>query len=137
MPLPFQPKEKSVLVCDFNGFVIPEMVKVRPVIVIARNRLNSQLVTIVPLSTTEPDPISRYHHEFAVNPLPDKRLVRSWAKCDMVTTVSLARLDRYKFRVQGMGRKYVVPTIEDEDFEAVRRAVLAALRLSSTLGDVL
>lgn len=135
MPLTFQPKEKSVLVCDFKGFVVPEMVKVRPVIVIARNRLNSQLVTVVPLSTTEPTPLSKFHHPFAVNPLPDKRTIACWAKCDMVTTVSLARLDRYKMRMPE-GRKYVVPTISEDDFNAVRQAVVDALRLSPAVAMI-
>lgn len=54
MALKFQPKEKTVVMCDFSGFKEPEMVKVRPVVVLAKHKHNARLVTIVPLSTTEP-----------------------------------------------------------------------------------
>lgn len=40
MPLKFQPRERSVIMCDFRGYEEPEMVKKRPVVVIARNRHN-------------------------------------------------------------------------------------------------
>lgn len=55
MPLQYQPKEGSVLICDFRGYEVPEMIKVRPVVVIRKHRTNSLLVTVVPLSTTAPD----------------------------------------------------------------------------------
>ena len=55
MALAFQPRPGTVVMCDFAGYVLPEMVKVRPVVVIARNRKNRQLVTVVPLSTTAPN----------------------------------------------------------------------------------
>ena len=44
---------------------------------------------------------------------------------DMVATVSLARLDRYKI---GRGN-YVVPTLPAADFDAIRLAVANALSL--------
>ena len=40
MALAFQPRPGTVVMCDFSGYVVPEMVKVRPVVVIARNRKN-------------------------------------------------------------------------------------------------
>jgi len=63
MPLKFQPKAGSVVICDFHGFVVPEMVKKRPVVIIAKHKHNSQLVTVVPLSTTQPKPVAPYHHK--------------------------------------------------------------------------
>lgn len=57
MALKYQPKEKSVVMCDFSGFLAPEMVKVRPVIVVAKHKKNAQLVTVVPLSSTQPEPL--------------------------------------------------------------------------------
>jgi PemK-like protein. len=39
--------------CDFRGLVVPEIVKIRPVIIVARNRYNNQLVTVVPQIATE------------------------------------------------------------------------------------
>ncbi|MCV2223524.1 type II toxin-antitoxin system PemK/MazF family toxin [Pseudomonas sp. C98] len=44
MPLRYQPKEGSVLICDFRGYEVPEMVKVRPVVVLRKHRSNSLLV---------------------------------------------------------------------------------------------
>ncbi|HVY34087.1 MAG TPA: type II toxin-antitoxin system PemK/MazF family toxin [Caulobacteraceae bacterium] len=136
MALAFQPRPAQVVMCDFVGFVVPEMVKVRPVVVLARNRKNRQLVTVVPLSTTAPTALEAYHHELSVNPLPGRAAVTCWAKCDMLATVSLARLDRYKVSK----RQYVVPAVADADFEAIRRAVVNALDLayihSVPLGDL-
>ena len=101
------------------------MVKVRPVIVLARNRQARQLVTVVPLSTTRPVPIEPHHHELAANPLPGREAITCWAECDMVATVSLARLDRFKVAP----RQYVTPDLDAVDFAAVRRATAAALEL--------
>lgn len=54
------------------------------------------LVTVIPLSTTAPLPIEQYHYRLRGNPIPGKEVGEIWAKCDLVTTVSLARLDRKK-----------------------------------------
>jgi len=128
MSLLFQPKAQSVVMCDFAGFVVPEMVKIRPVVVLARNHQNHKLVTIVPLSTTKPKTISACHHSLSANPLPDKPHTQCWAKCDMVYTVSINRLDRYRLSV---GR-FVIPTVSSTDFEAIKAGVAAALNLSDT-----
>jgi len=128
MPLPFQPKALSVVMCDFSGFVVPEMVKIRPVVVLAKNNQNHKLVTVVPLSTTRPKTISAYHHELSANPLPDKPHTTCWAKCDMLYTVSINRLDRYRLSV---GR-FVIPVVSPADFEAIKAGVAVALNLSHT-----
>lgn len=125
MAMLYQPRPGNVVMCDYRGFVVPEMVKVRPVVVIARNRRNRRLVTVVPLSTTEPDVLADHHHALAHNPLPGREGIRCWAKCDMLTTVSLGRLDRYKI---GRGQ-YAVPMLPMDDFKAIRRAVAKALDL--------
>lgn len=132
MALTYQPKEGDVLMCDFAGFVEPEMVKTRPVIILARNRLNSKLVTVVPLSTTKPHAIQTHHHELSVNPLPDKKTTVCWAKCDMVATVSISRLDRIKTRTT-TGRNYIVGKVPPADFQAVKQCVVAALHLGSAV----
>jgi uncharacterized protein YifN (PemK superfamily) len=126
MPLHFQPKPRSVVMCDFVGFIAPEMVKVRPVVILARHKHNRNLVTVVPLSTTEPTKIEDHHHELSTNPLPDKPHTSCWAKCDMVATVSLVRLDRYH-----IGRnQYVVPEVNAIDFLAIKAGVASALQLT-------
>ncbi|MFK5246002.1 type II toxin-antitoxin system PemK/MazF family toxin [Glaesserella parasuis] len=38
MALKYQPKEKAVVMCDFSGFIAPEMVKTRPVVVISKHK---------------------------------------------------------------------------------------------------
>lgn len=115
--------------CDFNGFVVPEMIKVRPVVVLAANKRNKELVTVVPLSTTAPAKLEEHHHELSRNPLPDKQHLSCWAKCDMVVTVSLHRLDRYKLGT----RDFRTFTISDEDFLEVQRGVVSALSLSAAV----
>jgi uncharacterized protein YifN (PemK superfamily) len=126
MALLYQPRPGNVVMCDFAGYIVPEMVKVRPVVVLARNRKNRQLVTVVPLSTTAPAVLEDHHHELTTNPLTGNSNVRCWAKCDMVATVSLARLDR----VKSAKRQYVVPVLPVADFEAIRQAVANALNLA-------
>ncbi|GAA0770510.1 type II toxin-antitoxin system PemK/MazF family toxin [Actinomadura yumaensis] len=125
MALAFQPRPGTVVMCDFAGYVLPEMVKVRPVVVIARNRKNRQLVTVVPLSTTAPNNMEDHHHQLSANPLPGKAAVVCWAKCDMIATVSLSRLDRY----QVARRQFVAPAISQADFKAIQAAVINALGL--------
>lgn len=127
MGLTFQPRPGTVVMCDFSGYVVPEMIKVRPVVVIARNRKNRHLVTVVPLSTTAPNNMEDHHHQLSANPLPGKAAVVCWAKCDMIATVSIARLDRYKLA----RREYVAPTLPEADFVAIQTAVMNALGLAA------
>lgn len=119
--LKYQPSVRSVLMCDFRGMVVPEIVKVRPVVVVSRNRHNNQLVTVVPISTTEPIPRRDCHHELSENPIPGNEHITCWVKCDMLMTVSLSRLDRIKTRTWE-GRNYIVPMIAEDEFENIKRA---------------
>ncbi len=41
--LKFQPKVGSVVYCDYVGFIAPEMIKNRPVIVVSKHKHNSKL----------------------------------------------------------------------------------------------
>ncbi|WP_439257131.1 type II toxin-antitoxin system PemK/MazF family toxin [Lonepinella sp. BR2271] len=125
MALKYQPKEKSVVMCDFSQFNSPEMTKVRPVIIIAKHKKNKELVTVVPISTTEPVPLAQYHYAMPTNPLPNKAHIQCWVKADIIYTVSLARLDRYKLGK----RDYIVPVISDEDFQQVKNCIAYALGL--------
>ncbi|KPG89144.1 hypothetical protein AEQ67_33220 [Pseudomonas sp. RIT-PI-q] len=127
MPLLYQPKEGSVLICDFRGYEVPEMIKVRPVVVIRKHRTNSFLVTVVPLSTTAPDRVLEHHlqlpsHLQGASPI-------CWAKCDMVATVSLSRLDRIKSRDRQGKRVYLISQLETDEFHAIKAAVRRALGL--------
>ena len=127
MPLLYQPKEGSVLICDFRGYEIPEMIKVRPVVVIRKHRTNSLLVTVVPLSTTAPDRVLEHHLELQSHLQGASPIC--WAKCDMVATVSLSRLDRIKSRDRHGKRIYVISQLETDEFDAIKVAVRRALGL--------
>lgn len=113
-----------VLMCDFSGFVAPEMVKTRPVAVISPNHMRRPgLVTVVPLSTTPPEPILEYHYCLKGSPIPgDSSIV--WAKCDMVVTVRLERLERIRL-ARG---KYETGHISMEQIREIR------LKASYSLG---
>ena len=101
--LKFQPKPGSVIYCDYAGFVAPEMVKKRPVIVVSKHKHNSKLLGIVPISTTEPKPVLEYHIEmeniFCSLHLGGKR---SWVKCDRINVVSLDRLNLVRDKNSGV-----------------------------------
>lgn len=128
MPLLYQPKQATVLICDFTGFVAPEMIKARPVVVLRRHRHNSQLVTVIPLSTTAPERLEAHHVELPCY-LPGPSAV-CWAKCDMIYTVSISRLSLCKVKDRhGGGRQYTAYPMQQEHFAAIKAAVSAALGL--------
>lgn len=132
MPIMFHPKPGMVLICDFStGFRPPEMVKRRPVVVVSKTR--QQLVTVVPLSTTEPSPIEGWHHELRDASLPIcLRGKRHWAKCDVLASVALWRLDRVRGpRHPTTGKRtYISYQIRPEDLVAIQKAMLHVFGLS-------
>lgn len=133
MALTFCPRPGALLICDFDsGFKVPEMIKKRPVVVISpRRRRSMQLCTVVPLSTAVPRPVDRFHHRMDPRSVPVGLGAReSWAKCDMLYTVSLARLDRVLIN-SGGGRAFITPRVLDEDLEAIRQGVMIALGLDA------
>jgi uncharacterized protein YifN (PemK superfamily) len=133
MALTFHPEPGTVLMCDFNtGFRPPEMVKVRPVVVLSpRRRRWYGLATVVPLSTTPPVPVEPVHHRLDPASLPGRLSAReTWAKCDMLYTVSLERLDRVRIGKEPSGRRlYVAERITASDLAAIQRCVEIALGL--------
>ena len=107
-----------VLICDFRGAIAPEISKARPVVVISPNHPRRPgLVTVVPLSATPPDPVRAFHYCLSRPPLPGGPAA-AWAKCDLVTSVSIARLDRARI---GRG-EYLVGHIESEELRQIRLA---------------
>lgn len=131
MPIRFFPRAGQVFVCDFSSFVEPEMTKKRPVIVISpRLPHRSQIVTVVPISTTAPKHslpfvvrLSRNYHPTEPSDLT------TWAKCDMLTNLSIERLDAFKVG----RRKYEYPTVTQDDLLAVREGVIHGLGMSHLL----
>lgn len=129
MALKFQPKAGDVVICNFKGLIEPEMIKIRPVIVISKHPHHPKLVTIIPLSTTEPKPLRDYHYAMPSNPLPDKQ-IQCWAKCDMIYTVSIERLDRYKTKDLTGKRIYVVPKVDHNCFKIIQNMLVLALNIT-------
>lgn len=115
MTITFHPKAGAVLICDFDGFKSPEMVKKRPVIVVSHYQLNKKgLCTVIPLSTTRPNPVEAHHYQLMGSyPFihPQKT---TWVKCDMIYRVSFSRLDRIKIR-----GKYQVPVIAERHMKEI------------------
>ena len=70
MAIKEHPPIGTVLICDFQtDFRLPEMVKVRPVIVISPKIFGRPgLCTVVALSTTPPDPKMPFHAEISIVP---------------------------------------------------------------------
>jgi mRNA interferase MazF len=97
MPLRFHPQLGTVLLCDYStGFILPEMVKRRPVVVVSPPfKRRTGVCTVVPLSTTPPLPIEKWHVLLPIEPPLPKPFHRSpvWVKADRSAAVSFERLD--------------------------------------------
>ncbi len=127
MGLKFFPRAGQLFIGNFHDLKAPEITKVRPVIVISpRLPYRSELVAIVPVSTTPPRHRHGFVYKLSKNYHPNSADdLDCWAKCDLVMNVSLARLSAFKIG----RRKYLYPTLSPEDLAGVRRAVLAGLGL--------
>ena len=127
--LTYHPGPGAIVICDFStGFREPEMVKVRPVVVISPRRRTGQLVTVVPLSSTAPERVEPWHHQLSPGAYPPAR-GPIWAKCDMVVTVALHRLDRVKIK-RDRNRIYQVFQVSAAELADILACVDAALGIS-------
>lgn len=136
MAITFHPEPRMILMCDFTtGFRPPEMVKVRPVIVLSPQRHNRDTCIVVPLSTTEPDPIEGFHHKLDPESLPLRlRDETTWVKGDTITTVAHWRLDRVRTGRSREGvRTYVAHKISAIDWAATQHAIAIALGMGNRL----
>ena len=134
MAITFVPDAGDVLICDFTGFVAPEMTKTRRVIVLSprSRRIIPRTYLVVPVSRTVPVPREPCHHEFHAKSYPFFDQTQSvWVKADMVTCVAAHRLDRVKI----LGR-FARCSLLKEDLNAVRRRVLFALGLDDRRREV-
>jgi mRNA interferase MazF len=133
MAINYHPKMGTIVICDFHGFIKPEMTKRRPAIVVSpRFRRRGNLCTVVPLSTTAPNPIKAYHYKLTLDkPLP--RPYNSpfhWVKGDILATVSFNRLYLpYEGKNIKGKRKYIVKVVEDADLYNIRKCVLRSIGL--------
>jgi len=132
MPILYEQKPGTILLCDYGlgGFRPPEMVKRRPVVVVSkRKRQPTGLLTVVPLSTSEPLPLEAYHCRIALEvPLPGFAEQECWVKADMVATVAFARLDMFQTAREPSGkRKYLTRRVSTDQLEQIRSCSRAVL----------
>lgn len=127
MPLNFYPRAGQIFVCDFSGFRVPEMVKPRPVIVVSPRLPNrSEVVAVVPVSTTPPIQPRPYCYRLSRNYHPNEDdSLPCWAKADMLMNLGLYRLSAFKVG----RRKYAYPTLTEDDMAGVRKAIICGLGL--------
>lgn len=136
MSIPFVPNPGTVLMCDFTGFVPPEMTKVRHVVVVSKRlrrvNINNGTCLVVPFSTQPPTNLERHHVQMPRGKYPffhvDKEV---WAKGDLISHVSFHRLDRVL--IDG---RHSHAELSPEDFKSIQRAVLYALDLGVLTGGV-
>lgn len=132
MALRYQPSPGTILNCDFAGYIVPEIVKSRQVVVVWKHKSNAKLVYILPLSTTPPYtpslavelpclPITRPDQD------PDTRI---WVKCDMIYTVSTDRLSMPTNRAtRRMPAAPININISTPDLVKVKAALATALHI--------
>ncbi|MEC3950649.1 type II toxin-antitoxin system PemK/MazF family toxin [Sphingobium sp. HWE2-09] len=132
MPLPYHPRPGTVVICDFStGFRSPEMVKRRLAVTISpKLKRRNDLVTIVPLSATPPDPLCDWHCQIDIAPPDPWGDMPRWAKCDMLATVGYWRLNLpyEKHAVTGT-RKYVQIELPEDLVMRLRIAAGKAIGL--------
>lgn len=135
--LAYYPSPGEIVLCNYGtGFILPEMVKLRPVVIVSpRLRRRGDLVSVVPLSTTPPDPTEPHHCSLTLAvPLPAPYAEpQMWAKCDMVATVALSRLDRFRDGRMpgGSARRYCTGKVSASQLIDIRKAILHGLGLGS------
>lgn len=133
MTVKFHPEPGTIVRVDLSeGFRPPEMVKRRPCIVLSPPiRGRNQMCTIVPLSTTDPDPVHMHHLKIRLDPPlpPPYDSPEMWVKGDIVLTVAFHRL-RLLFTNKSNGKRdYDVRVLDAETFERVRHCVRHGLGL--------
>lgn len=131
MALRFQPAPGTILNCDFSGYILPEIVKLRQVVVIWKHKTNAKLVYIVPLSTTPPH-TPTLAVELPCLPIPrpgQDASTRIWVKCDMIYTVSTDRLSMPVNRASRRSSTPININIATPELMAVKETLARALHL--------
>lgn len=121
--------------CDYANLVSPEMNKIRFVVVVSpRLRHRQDLCTVVPISTTAPDHPQPFHVKLANDPYPESSPgTVAWVKCDMLMTVSFARLSAYwrGRHAQSGKRNYITLRVSADELKAIRIGMLHAVGLQA------
>lgn len=115
--------------CEFpSDYMHGEMIKKRPVIIV-NNKMTTRptLVNIVPISMTAPNTVCAHHVNINRMYLPrglSNQPGERWAKCDMVYTMSIERLELVRAH-RGQNGKRVT------DKGTLPPAVLLAVRIAA------
>lgn len=118
----FHPRPGTVLICNFDGYREPEIVKARPVVVLSTRQ---QVAIVVPFSTVLPRQIETCHYRIEPGRYPFLDAKRdTWAKGDLIAHVGYPRLDRLK-----QDGKYFAPSLTPDDLRAIKNAVASAIGL--------
>lgn len=137
MAITFHPKPGQILLCDFSpGFKEPEMVKSKRPVVVLTGAIcgRPNLVTIVPLSTVEPEPCRLYHYRIPKQSMPQVGKLQeqdSWLKGDMIYTVGFHRLNLILLGKKGSGGKrlYFTDRLGRDQMKLIYQCVLHGLNL--------
>jgi mRNA interferase MazF len=119
----FFPSDGTVLLCDFSGgFRPPEMIEIRPTIVISKKATNRGSCVVVPISSRE----SRDDRAIVV-PMQTAKypFLRKdgWAKCHAPATISVTRLYLLRDAQTGRGLDTRGTMLDADDLAAVRNGV--------------
>jgi len=135
MPLKYHPKTGTIVICDYNtGFAPPEMTKRRLAIVVSPQfKKRNNLCTVVPFSTTPPNPVMPYHYLLHLSQTlpPPYNSAEQWVKADMLATVSFSRLS-LPSSGKGVGgnRQYIKQVVTGHDYKSIQRCILNAIGLN-------
>lgn len=131
MALKYHPEIGTIVICDFKGFVEPEITKRRPAIVVSpRFRTRGNLCSIVPLSTTAPKPPLDCHFRLYMDEaLPEPyNADMHWVKADLVYTVSFERLTLPLLGKDDKGNRiYVDKVVDEATLKSIRKCILHGL----------
>jgi len=110
-----------------------EMVKTRPVIVVSRVLHGRHgVATVVPISMTPPTEPRQWHMLVPGAEMPlgwNQKPGDRWAKCDMVSTVSLERLSMVGARRREAKLRYTSVQVDDATLRRIRDALAYILEL--------
>ncbi len=132
MPLPYLPEPGELLICAFDD-VAPgaEMIKRRPVVVVSvKSSHHRRLCTVVPISTTAPNPVRAWHHPLSGLSITGwNPSAAMWAKCDMLATVAFERLNAPYLKSRHGGRRFAKQQLPATDLRAIQDRIAHYLNL--------
>ena len=138
MAITFHPRVGQILLCDFSqGFKEPEMVKShRPVVILTPPIVGrAELVTVLALSTKEPDRIMPFHYMIPSSSMPQLGRFQendTWVKGDMIYTAGFHRLDLIRLGKKDIKtgkRLYFQQKLGREQMKEIYKCALHGLNL--------